>query len=1082
MTTSECRIEMMGSLRVLRGEQETTRFRTRKTGALLAYLAAFPDRPARREELIEIFWPDNDIDSGRNCLRIALSALKQMLASPVPAAPIYAAFQSDQHVAQARFQSSAAISSSASASAADLPGSNSILIADRVTARLDPAAFTTDMVEFDTSIRCAAGASTIPQRIGWLKRAIALYEGDLLPGYDEEWVVSARGRLAASWQVALRQLAALLVKTGDIAGAMNYAHRSVIADPLCEESHRMLIQLYSGLDQRDAALRQYQSLERLLAENLRATPNNKTRALIEGMGSEGMEMRDAQAAYSASSAAATLTDSGPIANISPASPAPAFPRYNPAPAVREGSLPAPYSRFFGREDSLAHVLEMVDTPHTRLITLTGLGGSGKTRLAVQVGAKLREPMQGAVWFVPLAAVSDPQRILDAVAELVSPAPPASLSSHERIVRALSSAPALLILDNFEHLAEQGALLIPPLLDALPDLICLVTSRQRLNLTGEYEYAVLPLPTPQSAGTPDRLLEFASVQLFVDRAKAARSEFALTRDNAPAIAALCHHLEGVPLAIELAAAFAQVLTPAQILARASRRLPLLVSRSKDSPARHASLRAALDWSWQLLNPDLQRAFTRLSVLRGGWTLDAANVIVADKPADTPDGDADAFSTFDAGPFGAFFAGSAAPQGWAQEPPQNTPDVLQSLAELRERSLIQAEETGPEMRYQMLETLREFALEQMDGQEARDARRRHSLFFLQLAENAEPHLTGTGAGAWLKRLYADRDNLRSALHFLLAAPPNSASIAESGLLSQPGEPPAEPTSQSALRLAAALWRFWYVRGCYDEGQEWLQKALAADNAQHCPASVRLKALRGLGNLALAQGHLGRAEAAFEEHNTLANDAGSLVDRAAALGSLAHIRREQADLSGARALYEDSLRLFRQADDERGIALTLANMAVVMIADSQHIAAIETARESLNLFRQFNDTENVVLALNNMAVALIGVGRVADARDCLIESLNAAHAQDNRRGFVLALNTLIYLVGRDGEIRHAAVLLGYAEMLQQQIHLPAESMLYAEFKREYERVRSSMGAREFDQRAAGAHALSLEQILEIAHDLPA
>ncbi len=1082
MTTPECRIEMLGSLRVLRGEQEITHFRTHKTGALLAYLAAFPDRPARREELIEMFWPGNDVDSGRNRLRIALSALKQMLASPVPAPPVYAAFESDQHVAQARFSSAAAVFPTAPSLAADVPGSASILIADRVNVRLAPAAFTTDMAEFETCIRCAKGASNIPQRIGWLKRAIALYEGDLLPGYGEDWVVGARSRLADSWQLALRQLAALLVKTGDLAGAMNYAHRSVVADPLCEESHRMLIQLYTGLDQRDAALRQYQSLERLLAEKLRATPNDKTRALIANMEIKDVEMRDARAKDNASPPAAMLTAYGPSVNISPASPPPAFPRFNPAPAVREGSLPVPYSRFFGREDSLAHVLAMLDTPHTRLITLTGLGGSGKTRLALQVGAKLREPMQEAVWFVPLAAVSDPQRILDAIAELVSPSHPASLSSFERIVHALDSAPALLILDNFEHLAEQGALLLPPLLAALPDLICLVTSRQRLNLTGEHEYAVLPLPTPQSTGTPERLLEFASVQLFVDRAKAARSEFALTRDNANAIAALCHHLEGVPLAIELAAAFAQVLTPAQILARANRRLPLLVSRSKDSPARHASLRAALDWSWQLLDPALRRAFARLSVLRGGWTLDAANVIAADTAADTRAFDADAFSAFDADPFDAFLADPDVPKGWTREPQQNAPDALQTLTELRERSLIQALETGPEMRYQMLETLREFALEQMDSAEAQNARRRHSLFFLDLAEQAEPHLTGPDAGAWLKRLHTDRDNLRAALHFLLAAPPLPNSAANVGLPLQTGELSPAPTAENALRLAAALWRFWYVRGCYDEGQEWLQKALAAPASPACPVSVRLRALRGLGNLALAQGHLERAEAAFEEHNTLARDAGSVADRAASLGSLAHIRREQADMSGARALYEDSLRLFRQAKDERGVALTLANMALVMIAASQHIAAVEIARESLHLFRQFNDTENVVLALNNMAVALIGSGRVGETRDCLIESLTAAHALENRRGFILALNSLAALIARVGEVRHAAVLLGYIEMLLTQINLPAETTLYADFQKEYHQVRSKLGAREFDQQAADGRGLSLEQILQIAHGLPA
>ena len=503
MTTDLWTIELLGPLRVSRREQVFTRFRTQKTGSLLAYLAAYP-RPARRDQLIEMLWPDNDTESGRNCLRISLSALRRL-------------FEPDSPDGQQDVQ---------------FP---TVLMADREHVSLNQVTFTTDKAAFESRLLNATRSQDDATRIEWLKKALDTYRDDLLPAYDEEWVRQERQRLKDARLLAFRRLVGLVAKH-DLPTAFEYAHRAVEADPLQEESQRMLIQLYAYTGQRAAALQQYETMERLLRE-VDAVPSPMTRKVIAEM--------DAALAPAASPRSVTRAwASGPLpsnslpsnslpsnslpsnslpSNSLPPSSAPP-PRFAPGTSFRPGYLPLPHNRFFGHEDSVAQVLEMLDTPHTRLITLTGLGGSGKTRLALAVGEKLRETLDGAVWFVPLAQVSDPRHILDAVVQAMHLPRQSLLGLAEQVAQALGTMPALLILDSYEHLAEQSAKTVRDLLEAVPGLLCLVTSRQRLNLTGEYEYTVAPLPTPLSAGTPERLLEFASVQLFVDRARAVRPQF------------------------------------------------------------------------------------------------------------------------------------------------------------------------------------------------------------------------------------------------------------------------------------------------------------------------------------------------------------------------------------------------------------------------------------------------------------------------------------------------------------------------------------------------------------------------------
>jgi predicted ATPase len=321
-----------------------------------------------------------------------------------------------------------------------------------------------------------------------------------------------------------------------------------------------------------------------------------------------------------------------------------------------------FTRFFGREEEIAWLTAALRVPETRLVTLTGPGGSGKTRLAIAVAGRLQEEYTGGEpagtggpWFVPLAEVAEAWRIGDAIREAMHLPPSADGEPLEQVVAALSPQPSLLVLDNFEQLVGEGALTVRSLLERVPRLTCIVTSRQRLNLAAEQEFPVLPLPVPVVRGklrvespakthpsdrsdpsdlsTPNSqlptLLDCPSVQLFVDRARAVRRDFQVTERNAAAVAELCVRLEGLPLAIELAAARAQVLSPEQMLGQLKRRFDLLVSRQQDMAPRHRSLRAAIEWSFHLLPPDLRQFFTRLSIFRGGWTLEAAEAICGEE---------------------------------------------------------------------------------------------------------------------------------------------------------------------------------------------------------------------------------------------------------------------------------------------------------------------------------------------------------------------------------------------------------------------------------------------------------------------
>ena len=730
-----------------------------------------------------------------------------------------------------------------------------------------------------------------------------------------------------------------------------------------------------------------------------------------------------------------------------------FPPPRVAPA--HSNLPLVLTRFFGRESEQEQLRQILLDGDTRLLTLTGIGGSGKTRLALEVAQRIvkdfAEPYRGAVWFVPLADLTSPQLIVNAVRDALRLREPQGVPSPdgaplEGVIQALSRQPSLLILDNFEQLAADGVDFVMTLLARVPTLTCLVTSSRRLDQAGEHEFPLRHLPTPQGPDTPEQLLRLASVQLFVNRAQAVRPDFQVTERNAPAVAALCKCLEGIPLAIELAAARAQVLTAAQILARLAERFDLLTRRS-DRDTRHRSLRAAIDWSYHLLAPELQQFFARISVFRGGWSLEAAESVCRDNDAFHQIGDERA-------------AASVLPAAPVQ-------DHLQQLCNC---SLVMVESGAHEIRFSMLNTLREFAAAQVAAWERPTLEQRHAEYYLALAENSEAALMSPQREECLGRLEADQDNFRAALQWSLKHSP-----------------------QMALRLAGALWRYWEARSHFQEGRDWLDKSLSIDD---CGSTLddsqphnrqakgwRAKALNGAGRLAWYRADFAAARDLLEESLALARELGDKRLISHSLHSLGLVAMCRNDAT-ARDLLAEGLAIGRELRDKSGIKDLLLGLSLVVLNEADFVTANGLLQESLAYSQELGDKRGLVFSLNNLgfvayfqgdysqaralhekalvlmrelgeqwsiARALLGLGNVARAQgdaataqasfsECL-----AIHRDLKSRWEVpYCLEAFAYLAVTQGQLERAATLLGTAEALRASVGHPLPAFARIDYER--------------------------------------
>jgi predicted ATPase/class 3 adenylate cyclase len=619
------------------------------------------------------------------------------------------------------------------------------------------------------------------------------------------------------------------------------------------------------------------------------------------------------------------------------------------------NLPDDPTPFIGREREIDQIAGMLQDPHIRLVTLTGVGGSGKTRLALQVGATLLHEFQDGVFFVNLAPVADTALVPAAIAAVLGITEQGGRDLLNSLAQHLERKHLLLILDNFEHLADASSV-VASLLDACRQLHVLVTSRSPLHLSREYEHAVPPLSVPESlhSADPATLTRCEAVALFIDRAKAAKDTFALTEQTAPAVAAICSRLDGLPLAIELAAARIKLFPPHDLLRRLSNSLTLLTGGPKDRPARQQTLRKTIDWSYSLLSPNEQALFAQLSVFAGGCSFEAAESVC------DPDGEL---------------------------------DLPQSVDSLVDQNLVR-QNGDDEPRFTMLETVREYALERLDAcGETEALRRRHVDYFLALAEDAEPELWGAEQQV---RLEQENENLRAALRWSL-----------------------QTQSPQGLRLAATLVRFWQDQGYWSEGRRWLESFLAAEPQSEPDAVVRAKALCGAGGFAAGHDEYPLAEKLLQESLALARDAGDTRTIADALGWLGMVAQLQGNWEPAEQMYAESLQLCRALEDREGTAQKLIGLGHVAASRSDPRRARDLYEEALELRREIGNTRGVAALLAILGELAVRLGDDARSEELCEGSLRLARELGNAVTIGYALNGLTVVALARGQYERAAVL---------------------------------------------------------------
>ena len=806
-----------------------------------------------------------------------------------------------------------------------------------------------------------------------LMRAAAAYTGELLPGFYDEWVQLERERLQAQFERKLTLLLERLVETQRWADILHWAERWIALGYTPEPAYRALMLAHAGLGDMASVAETYRRVVEALERDLDVEPSAQTRALYERL---------------------RTGDGAPPPLPHPLSASSAPPTHN---------LPVPLTSFIGRMQEIAEIQRLLapaagelTTDRVRLLTLTGPGGTGKTRLALQAATPLLAAFPDGIWLVELAMLADPLLVAQTLAALLGVREEPTYPLIRALTTQLRTKTMLLILDNCEHLIETCAQLVETLLRACPQLKIMVTSRETLGVMGERILRVpsLQLPDLDAALPLAELAQCEAIRLFIDRATTVNPTFTLNAANASAVTQICRQLDGVPLAIELAAARVRAMMPEQIAARLDDRFRLLTGGSRTALPRQQTLRAMIDWSWDLLSEPEQVLLRRLAVFRGGWTLEAAEAVCADFGFLILD-----FRLVD----------ELRTKIENQKSKIKNEDVLELLTHLVEKSLVVVEEQTGGARYYLLETLRQYAREKLlEGGEAEPVRARHLGFFLQLAEELEPQLRTGDQLICLARLDLEHDNLRAALQWAKG----------SGAL------------EAGLRLAGSLARFWYLRGFWKEGREWL-RGLVAQASVEAPlpdplARAKARALAGAGWLADADG----SEVPFyAESLVLSRQVGDKWGEAFALRGLVIISSNLTDLEHAMAYLQKSLALFLALDDPWGLGLVFFGLGWLAISRDKIDEAGQHWEAALGYFRHAGDRWGISVALGALGYLARLRGHYPQAAELTNESLELFRELGDKAGISYSLIRLGNLAWRRGDYSEAMALLQESLKIQRE-----------------------------------------------------
>jgi predicted ATPase/DNA-binding SARP family transcriptional activator len=998
-------IQLLGACRLLGDGKvsEPSTWRLRKAAQLVKLLALAPGHQLHREQIFEYLWPDLDLAAAGNNLRVTLHFARRLLAQE------------------------------------GFPGNEALQIRGAQVMLFPDQAVWSDVEAFGAAAE-GARESADP---ALFNAALALYTGELLPeDRFEDWVVERREQLRGIYLELLLEAARLHEQRGEADRATRVLQRLLELEPDNESAHFALMRLYARAGERVPALRQYQTLRETLLRELDVEPSPETTRLYE-------TLLAGDVVGVASLIGETLTT------------APAARRA--VPTVRQiavtTNLPLPLTSFVGRECELRALIDALK--RSRLVTLTGPAGSGKTRLASEAAARLGNAYPDGIWLVDLDGLADPALVVPAIASALGVHDVPGRPLTRTLTDTLRDRRLLLLLDNCEHLIETCAAVAATLLRHCPALRLLATSREPLRVDGEAVWPVPPLnlPDPRHERSLARLRQVEALELFTERARLVSPGFALTESNAAAVVAICRRLEGIPLAIELAATRVRALSVEEIAGRLDDALGLLTAGNRDRPTRQQSLRAAIAWSYDLLHVEEQAVLRRLAVFASGFTVEAAEMVCA---------------------------GDGVRSG----------QVLDLLFRLIDKSLIVVEGHSDDVRYRLLETIRLFSWEQL-GQagEVDRIRERHRDWYLALGEQAEPRLVGTGTRDWMRRLSPEIDNIRVVLHWNI----------------QRGD------RETTLRLAASLWSFWLLSGRISEGRGWLEPLLTEPAIDSIPESTRARALGAAGHLAQRQGDYRRAIAWSEECLRRARAIGDRWSAAHALTNLCLCALYQGDVERTIDLAHDGLELSREAGVMSGVPTSLSSLGLaeywrgdldaareylhdavaaaneigftafsswllghladVVRAQGDRAAAQRYAEESIALGQEAGDAYGPALGRRELGRLAADAGHLGEAAELIGASLETFRALGYSQRMIECLEDLAELAVDRGQPAHAVRLLAAAGHFREAEGCPMPPLRRRAIERATERARAALNPAAFKTAWAVGRAMTLEQAVTSA-----